>query len=389
MSKLFRSLCSELGIQTVSTTSYQPQGNAMIERTNWTIEECLSKYIGPYQHEWTKILHLAMMAYRSSIHSVTKDSPTHVVPDYSLSLFLDCMYNTPQIAVFETPSDYVFTMKEELQETHQMMRKPMDVEKESPIMIALGIDRAIKLEKIVFFFNPTAAKGEKRKLTFFYRGPHTIVEIVNHLKFKVEDTKTRKAVKVHYGRLKKFKTREKAFTPEPQAERKATVKEQKNTNLNSSDYDYKSEKESSTDSGSNLNTENQSDSKNSLNVTNGMSENEAKESKQKILEGKKRQTKCRGRRCNYFKPTEYTGKEVAETKNQKTEKKPQESSSKTKTTEENTNSDPKAPKMAKKSRSRLKSVSDILKNCFTEQDEEYFISQETDDVFVSGKSRKK
>ena len=208
------------------------------------------------------------------------------------------------------------------------------------------------------------------------------------MKIKVEDKKTRKAVKVHHGRLKKIKTREKAFTPEPQAERKTTVNEQKNTNL-SSDYDDISEKESSTDSGSNLNTENQSDAKNSLNVTNGMSENETKESKQKILEGKKRQTKCRGRRCNFFKTTEYTGKEVAETKNQKTEKKPQESSSKTKTTEENTNSDPKAPKMAKKSRSRLKSVSDILKNCFTEQDEEYFISQETDDVFVSGKSRKK
>ena len=46
MSKLFRSLCSELGIQRKSTTSYHPQGNAMIERTNRTIEECLSKYIG-------------------------------------------------------------------------------------------------------------------------------------------------------------------------------------------------------------------------------------------------------------------------------------------------------------------------------------------------------
>ena len=48
MSKLFRSLCSELVIQRTSTTSYHPQGNAMIENTNRTVEECLSKYIGQY-----------------------------------------------------------------------------------------------------------------------------------------------------------------------------------------------------------------------------------------------------------------------------------------------------------------------------------------------------
>ena len=62
MSKLFCSLCRELGIQWTSTTSYHPQGNAMIERTNRTIEECLSKYIGQYQHEWTNFLPLAIMA---------------------------------------------------------------------------------------------------------------------------------------------------------------------------------------------------------------------------------------------------------------------------------------------------------------------------------------
>ena len=77
--KLFRSLCSELGIQRTATTSYQPQRNAIIEKKNRTKEECLSKYIGQYQQEWTHFLPLAMMAYRSSIHSVTKYSPAYVV----------------------------------------------------------------------------------------------------------------------------------------------------------------------------------------------------------------------------------------------------------------------------------------------------------------------
>ena len=48
ISKLFRSLCSELRFQRTSTTSYHPQGNAMIERAYRTIEEFFSKYIGQY-----------------------------------------------------------------------------------------------------------------------------------------------------------------------------------------------------------------------------------------------------------------------------------------------------------------------------------------------------
>ena len=106
MSKLFRSLCSELGIQRTSTTSYQPQGNAMIERTNRTIEECLSNYVSQYQHELAKFLPFAMMAYRSSNHSVTKYSPAYVVLVSLLSLPVDCIYSTPQTAINAKPSDY-------------------------------------------------------------------------------------------------------------------------------------------------------------------------------------------------------------------------------------------------------------------------------------------
>ena len=130
MSKLFRRLCSELEIQRTSKTSYHPQEKAMIERTNRTKEECLSKNIGQYQHEWTNFLPLAMMAYRSSIHCVTKYSPAYLVLGFPLSLHTDCIYSTPQSAIYATPSDYVYSTKQKLQETHQLMRESMDVEQE-------------------------------------------------------------------------------------------------------------------------------------------------------------------------------------------------------------------------------------------------------------------
>ena len=64
-----------------------------------------------------------------------------------------------------------------------------------------------KVGEEVLVFNPTDKKGETRKFNSFYRGPYIIVKIINNLNFKLEDKKTRKAIKVHYDRLKKKNTR--------------------------------------------------------------------------------------------------------------------------------------------------------------------------------------
>ena len=88
------------------------------------------KYLGQYQHEWTNFLPLAIMAYRSSNHSVTKHSPAYVVLGFSLSVPIDNIHSTPQTAIYATPSDYVFTMKQKPQETHQLMGEDIDVKQE-------------------------------------------------------------------------------------------------------------------------------------------------------------------------------------------------------------------------------------------------------------------
>ena len=267
------------------------------------------------------------MAYRSSIHSVTRYSPAFVVLGFPLSLPIDCNYSTPQTTIYATPSDYVFTMKQKLQETHQLMREYMDVEQERQKSY---YDRSrygpsYKFGEEVLVFNPTVKKGETRKFTSFCRGLYIIVEFINYLNFKVEDKKTRKAIKVHYDRQKKHKTRDKPFTPEPQAKRKTTSKEQKNSNLNSSDDGDVIEIESSTDSESNLNTENQSeaeDANDSLNVTNETSENEAKESEHETSKGQeKAQNVPEGGGATPLKATDYTEKKTSRNKNSKTRKK--------------------------------------------------------------------
>ena len=93
----------------------------MIERTNQTKEDRPSKYIDQHQHGWTKFVPLAVMAYRSSIRSLTKYSPAIVVLGYPLSLPIDSINRALQTAIHVTTRDYVFTIIQKLQATHQLI----------------------------------------------------------------------------------------------------------------------------------------------------------------------------------------------------------------------------------------------------------------------------
>ena len=130
MSNLFKDMCKELGIDRTSTTAYHTQGNAMIEQTNRTIEESLAKYVGEHYNTWSKYLQLIVMAYRSSVHTVTKYSPYYLLFGAPCALPIDCMYETLQAQVFATPSDYVGNLKKELQLYNELVRLNMEVEQE-------------------------------------------------------------------------------------------------------------------------------------------------------------------------------------------------------------------------------------------------------------------
>ena len=52
MSNHFNNMCKELGINKTPTTTYHPQENAVIERTNCTIEESVAKYVGDHHNTW-------------------------------------------------------------------------------------------------------------------------------------------------------------------------------------------------------------------------------------------------------------------------------------------------------------------------------------------------
>ena len=166
MSNLFKNIYEVLGNIMTSTTAYYTQGNAMIERTNHTIEEGLAKYVGEHHNTWSDNLPLVIMAYRSSIHSVTKYSPFYLLFGSPCALPIHCIYRTIETKVYPTLSEYVGCLKNELQSRQKLVRKSTDVEQERQKSY---YDRSTFGPQcgegdLVMVFNPIIKTGQKKTL---------------------------------------------------------------------------------------------------------------------------------------------------------------------------------------------------------------------------------
>ena len=149
------------------------------------------------------------MAYRSSIHSVTKYSPFYLLFGQSCALPIDCVYQTIQTKIYPTSSDYVGCLIDELQTCHELVRESMDVEqdRQKTYYDCSTFGPQYEVGDLVMVFKPTIKTGQTKKLNSFYSGSEVIREIINNLNFVIEDVKTKKQEKVHYDRLKRFNSR--------------------------------------------------------------------------------------------------------------------------------------------------------------------------------------
>ena len=71
----WKHLLKLLGIFCKFSTSYHPQTDGQIERTNQTLEQYLRCFINYQQDDWVDFLHLLDFSYNNSVHSSTGYSP--------------------------------------------------------------------------------------------------------------------------------------------------------------------------------------------------------------------------------------------------------------------------------------------------------------------------
>ncbi|MCW4335043.1 MAG: RNase H-like domain-containing protein [Candidatus Thiodiazotropha endolucinida] len=122
---LFKEICDLLDIDKKRCTSFHPQTNGIQERFNRTIEDMLSKYVSANQKDWDDYLPLLLLAYRSSVHESTKQTPYMMMFGRHALLPIDLLCCPPTTETKTTSHGYVLGLQERLQKVHNLARSEM------------------------------------------------------------------------------------------------------------------------------------------------------------------------------------------------------------------------------------------------------------------------
>ena len=209
MNNLVNSLCDIFEIKHFLTSSYHPQTNSQVERTNSTLIQCLRAYIDKDQNNWPSKLPGILMALRNSPSTQSTDySPFYMVFGIEMNLPFD---------IHKIPKDNHLTQnsKQQLQQifsnleiVHEIATKNI---KKSQEKSKERFDKHAKtptfnlFDKVLIKANKIPV-GLSPKLAEKYQGPYFISELGPNHTYKIRRCSNRKEPKsfMNASELKKY-----------------------------------------------------------------------------------------------------------------------------------------------------------------------------------------
>ncbi|KAJ8941098.1 hypothetical protein NQ318_019103 [Aromia moschata] len=200
---LFQNICRTLNIRKTRTTALHPQSDGMVKRMNRTINRYLSKVGSHHQRDWDQFLHLFLLAYRSSVHGTTGQTPASIVMGRELRLPCDLNFGcTPGDVMAE--EDYVSTLRQRMDDIHERVRSSIqgasDRMKETYDINAN--DGRYQPGNQGLLYNPQRSRGLSPK--HGREGQYEVVTRINDVIYRIQKLPRGKPRVVHFNRLAPF-----------------------------------------------------------------------------------------------------------------------------------------------------------------------------------------
>ena len=195
-SRLFKEMCSLLGIEKTRTSSYHPQGNPQVERFNRTLQSMLKAYVGENRDDWDDLLPFIMMAYRATAHESTRLSPNKVMLGREIALPLDVVMGKPRDDTPTCTTVYAEWLCQPLEGAHQVVRDELG---KASLRQKRGYDKRVKDREIragqfVWYWYPPRAKV---KLGVGWTGPYLVTREISPLNIEIQLKPAAKPKVVH------------------------------------------------------------------------------------------------------------------------------------------------------------------------------------------------
>lgn len=202
-SALIQELCKAIGTSPIFTSPYSKSGNAPVERMNQTIEHALKHYVSQKANDWAVYLPACIFGINTAKHSGSESTAFYlcygrdpVFPrDISLPLLHD--YNAKHLATIQNVRENAsaLMMRHQDATTDEYNKKHMD----NTFQVN---------DRVYVSFPNLALAGASAKLSAFYSGPFTVVELLpHHNLFVKSDHPNSVPIRTHVNRLKPFTER--------------------------------------------------------------------------------------------------------------------------------------------------------------------------------------
>jgi len=203
-SKFIADLCTLLEIEKTRATPMRPQANGKVERFNRTLISMLRSYCKYQQNCWDEYLQKAMIAYRSSVQSISDFRPKKMVFGREIKLPLQAAVGIPAPETDVRDLDrYVQCLKSKLKGVHNLARGNL---KTAVVYQKKRYDsnckrKTYKPGQIVWLHDPARKPGICLKLQNKWNGPFLITKILDDLVCLVKQASRSKPKADHADRL--------------------------------------------------------------------------------------------------------------------------------------------------------------------------------------------
>ena len=194
ISAIWTKLLRSLGIQQVLTLPYHPEGNAINERSHRTLNNMLRARIleGPSAKAWVDKVPGIMLTRNVMPHEPHRFSASMIATGREPTLPPDLTSDSRPSPAAEDPAEYVETIRQWLQLTHQQMAVPPTAPTTKPYQICSLI------------FALTTPPEHTSKLAPRWKGSYRVCRISNEYQVVYKDGEVERTIHVNHAKPAKF-----------------------------------------------------------------------------------------------------------------------------------------------------------------------------------------
>ena len=194
ISTIWTKLLHSLGIQQVLTSPYHSEGNVINERSHRTLNNMLHAHLleGPSAKAWLDKVPGIMLTFNAMPHEPHRFSASMIATGREPTLPPDLASDASPSPAAEDPAEYVETIRQWLQLTHQQTTIPPVAPTTNPYQISSLI------------FTLTTPPERTSKLAPRWKGPYHVCRIPNEYQVVYEDGEVERTIHINHAKPAKF-----------------------------------------------------------------------------------------------------------------------------------------------------------------------------------------